>query len=174
MMLYVHGADGRLIAVTPETEAWVIDMQAHLDPLQTWMAPDRTGWIGRRGYCLLLVALQTGMRSSEIIALRRGDIRLGDGAHVRCHGKGRKERSIPLRRDSVAALGAWLKERGGESYDTVFPNQRWQATLARQFRLSPGSELGRRAGSLRVAGGQTGHTPYPAPQRRHGTASQRR
>ena len=87
-------------------------------------APDRTGWVGRRDYCLLLVALQTGMRSSEIIALRRGDIRLGDGAHVRCHGKGRKERSIPLRRDSVAALGAWLKERGGESYDTVFPNQR--------------------------------------------------
>ena len=87
-------------------------------------APDRTAWVGRRDYCLLLVALQTGMRSSEIIALRRGDVRLGDGAHVRCHGKGRKERSIPLRRDSVTALRAWLKERGGESYDTVFPNQR--------------------------------------------------
>ena len=87
-------------------------------------APDRTSWVGRRDYCLLLVALQTGMRSSEIIALRRGDVRLGDGAHVRCHGKGRKERSIPLRRDSVAALRAWLKERGGEPHDPIFPNQR--------------------------------------------------
>ena len=87
-------------------------------------APDRTGWVGRRDYCMLLVALQTGMRSSEIIALRRADVRLGDGAHVRCHGKGRKERSIPLRRDSVTALRAWLKERGGEPYDRVFPNQR--------------------------------------------------
>ncbi len=55
-------------------------------------APDRTGWVGRRDYCLLLVALQTGMRSSEIIALRRANVRLFDGAHVRCHGKGRKER----------------------------------------------------------------------------------
>ncbi len=87
-------------------------------------APDRTGWVGRRDYCLLLVALQTGMRSSEIIALRRSDVCLDDGAHVRCHGKGRKERSIPLRRDSVSALRAWLKERGGEPHDRIFPNQR--------------------------------------------------
>ena len=87
-------------------------------------APDRTGWVGRRDYCLLLVALQTGMRSSEIIALRRANVRLGDGAHVRCHGKGRKERSIPLRRDSVVTLRAWLQERGGEADDPVFPNQR--------------------------------------------------
>ena len=48
----------------------------------------------------------------EIITLRRTDVRFGDGAHLRCHGKGRKERCIPLRRDSVAALDAWLKERG--------------------------------------------------------------
>ncbi len=87
-------------------------------------APDQTSWVGRRDYCLLLVALQTGMRSSEIIALRHADVRLDDGAHVRCHGKGRKERSIPLRRDSVAALDAWFKERGGEPCDPVFPNQR--------------------------------------------------
>lgn len=87
-------------------------------------APDLTSWVGRRDYCLLLVALQTGMRSSEIIGLRRGDVRFGDGAHVRCHGKGRKERSIPLRRDSVAALRAWLTERGGEACDPIFPNQR--------------------------------------------------
>ena len=87
-------------------------------------APDRTSWVGRRDYCLLLVALQTGMRSSEIIGLRRGDVRFGDGAHVRCHGKGRKERSIPLRRDSVAALRAWLTERGGKACDPIFPNQR--------------------------------------------------
>ena len=87
-------------------------------------APDRTSWVGRRDYTLLLVALQTGMRSSEIIALRRFDVRFGDGAHVRCHGKGRKNRCIPLRRDSVAALRTWLKERVGEPYDPVFPNQR--------------------------------------------------
>ena len=65
-----------------------------------------------------------GMRSSEIITLRLDDVRFGDGAHVRCHGKGRKDRCIPLRRDSVAALRGWLKERGGGPCDPVFPNQR--------------------------------------------------
>ncbi len=87
-------------------------------------APDRTDWVGRRDHTLLLVALQTGMRSSEIITLRLDAVRFGDGAHVRCHGKGRKDRCIPLRRDSVAALRAWLKERGGGPCDRVFPNQR--------------------------------------------------
>lgn len=96
-------------------------------------APDRTGWVGRRDYCLLLVALQTGMRSSEIIALRRADVRLGDGAHVRCHGKGRKERSTPLRRDSVVALRAWLEERGGKADDPVFPNQRGRSLTHDSF-----------------------------------------
>ena len=87
-------------------------------------APDRSDWVGRRDHTLLLVALQTGMRSSEIITLRRDDVRFGDGAHVRCHGKGRKDRCIPLRRDSVAALRAWLKERSGKTNDRVFANQR--------------------------------------------------
>ena len=88
------------------------------------VAPDQVSWVGRRDHSLLLVAVQTGMRASEIITLRRADVRFGDGAHLRCHGKGRKERCIPLRRDSVAALDAWLKERGGEPDDPVFPNQR--------------------------------------------------
>ena len=87
-------------------------------------APDQASWVGRRDHSLLVVALQTGMRAAEIITLHRSDIRLGIGAHLRCRGKGRKERSIPLRRDSAAALDEWLKERGGKPDDPVFPNQR--------------------------------------------------
>ena len=87
-------------------------------------APNPRTRTGRRDRTLLLVAVQTGLRASELIGLRCEDVQLGAGAHVRCHGKGRKERCTPLRKDAAAALRAWLKERHGESADPVFPNQR--------------------------------------------------
>ncbi len=87
-------------------------------------APDRTTWIGRRDHALLLVAIQTGLRVSEISQLRIGDVVFGAGAHVRCRGKGRKERCTPLRRDAAAALRTWLRERRGEEDDPVFPSLR--------------------------------------------------
>src|SRR3546814_10793471 len=59
-------------------------------------APDRTTWLGRRDYTLLLLAIQTGLRLSELINLDRDAIHLGTDAHVRCVGKGRKERCTPL------------------------------------------------------------------------------
>lgn len=86
--------------------------------------PDLSTWIGRRDRTLLLVALQTGLRVSELIGLTRADIVLGPGAHVRCLGKGRKHRSTPLRRDATAALDAWLRERPGLPTDPVFPGIR--------------------------------------------------
>ena len=95
------------------------------DEIETLLrAPNPRTRTGRRDRTLLLVAVQTGLRASELIALRCEDVQLGAGAHVRCHGKGRKERCTPLRKDAAAALRAWLKERRGESTDPVFPNQR--------------------------------------------------
>jgi site-specific recombinase XerD len=90
-------------------------------------APDQTTWSGRRDRTLLLVALQTGLRVSELIGLRCQDIILSTGAHVRCTGKGRKTRSVPLRKEVVLALGNWLRERKGEPTDPVFPSARGQA-----------------------------------------------
>ena len=87
-------------------------------------APDPNTRTGRRDRTLLMVAIQTGLRASELTGLRCEDVQLGTGAHVRCHGKGRKERCTPLRKDAAAALRAWLRERGGEPRDPVFPNQR--------------------------------------------------
>ena len=58
-------------------------------------APDRATWIGRRDRALLLVAIQTGLRVSELVGLRRDDVFLGTGPHVRCEAKGRKERCTP-------------------------------------------------------------------------------
>ena len=76
-------------------------------------APDRTSWIGRRDHALLLVATQTGLRLSELTGILCGDLHLGVGAHVRCHGKGRKDRATPLTAQTVAALRVWLRERAG-------------------------------------------------------------
>lgn len=87
-------------------------------------APDSATWSGRRDRTLLLVAVQTGLRASELTGLRREDVILGAGAHLRCHGKGRKERCTPLRKDAAAALRTWLKERQGEATAPVFPNRR--------------------------------------------------
>ena len=76
-------------------------------------APDLSTWHGRRDRALLVLALQTGLRVSELINLSCGDIVLGAGAHVRCMGKGRKERATPIRKDSVKVLRDWLAERRG-------------------------------------------------------------
>jgi len=83
-------------------------------------APDLSNWFGRRDRTLLMLAVQTGLRVSELRNLTCGDIVLDTGAHVRCFGKGRKERSTPLRKDSVLALRAWLKERSGSESEPLF------------------------------------------------------
>jgi len=87
-------------------------------------APARGTWSGQRDHALLLVALQTGLRVSELIGLRCQDIVLNTGAHVRCQGKGRKERCTPLRKDAVAVLRSWLRARAGAPSDPAFPNAR--------------------------------------------------
>jgi Site-specific recombinase XerD len=71
-------------------------------------APDRSTWVGRRDHALLLLAVQTGLRASELVGLTLGDVVLGTGAHIRCLGKGRKERATPLRRDTAKLLATWI------------------------------------------------------------------
>ena len=87
-------------------------------------APDLSTWYGRRDRALLHLCVQTGLRVSELIGLRCGDVVLGAGAHVRCHGKGRKDRSTPLRADTAAVLGAWLDERDDTADRPLFVSNR--------------------------------------------------
>jgi integrase/recombinase XerD len=83
-------------------------------------APDTSRWEGRRDRALLALATQTGLRVSELIGLDCGDIHLDTGAHVRCLGKGRKQRAVPLTTSTVAVLRVWLQERGGLPDDPLF------------------------------------------------------
>jgi integrase/recombinase XerD len=86
--------------------------------------PNPSTWMGRRDRTLLLVAVQTGLRVSELIGLNCQDVVLGTGAHVRCLGKGRKQRCTPLRPETTKMLDSWLRERHGLPDNPVFPSIR--------------------------------------------------
>ncbi len=78
-------------------------------------------WLGRRDRTLLLIALQTGLRASELTNLKKEDIKFGQPAYIPCIGKGRKERSVPLTTHAVKQLQGWIAE--GKSNDYLFPNR---------------------------------------------------
>jgi len=87
-------------------------------------APDQRTWYGRRDHAFMLLAVQTGLRLSEMRSLRRQDLILGAGAHVHVIGKGRKERCTPIARSTRAVLKAWLREPPRGDEDILFPNAR--------------------------------------------------
>jgi len=87
-------------------------------------APDRGTWSGRRDHAFILVAVQTGLRLSEMTGLKREDLVIGAGAHLRVIGKGRKERCTPLAKPTLAVLRDWLRERQKGDEQILFPSAR--------------------------------------------------
>jgi len=86
-------------------------------------APDRTTWSGRRDHALLLTLYNTGARISEIITLRRRQVRLDPAAaNIELLGKGRKERAVPLWDDTARVLRAWFRQLGDDPDVIVFPS----------------------------------------------------
>jgi len=102
----------------------VVDFLAPSEIDALLAAPDARTWIGRRDHAILLVAVQTGLRASELTGLRRQDVIFGSGAHIRCFGKGRKERCTPLTRQAVDVLRRWMHERSAGNLDPLFPTNR--------------------------------------------------
>lgn len=105
---------------------------------------DRARWTGRRDHAMFALAIQTGLRISELAGLDRCDVTLATGANVHTVGKGRKERRTPLVPATRAVLKVWLDERGGAPSDPLFPT-----TTGR--RLSPDAIERRLARHLAVA-----------------------
>jgi site-specific recombinase XerD len=95
--------------------------QAHLAGLLA--APDQSRWEGRRDRVLLALTAQAGLRVAELTGLNTGDITLGTGANVRCLGKGRKHRAVPLNPPTSALLNAWVIERAGLRHEPLFPTR---------------------------------------------------
>jgi integrase/recombinase XerD len=86
-------------------------------------APDTARWEGRRDRAMLALAIQAGLRVSELTGLSTSDIRLAGGPHVRCHGKGRKERTTPLTAETTAVMKTWACERAGQPEEPLFPTR---------------------------------------------------
>lgn len=122
----VHALDCQRILAVPNKrhEQRPIDFLNREEINALLAAPSPSTWVGRRDRTLLLVAVQTGLRVSELIGLNCQDVVLGTGAHVRCLGKGRKQRCTPLRPETAKMLGAWLSERLGLPGDPLFPSIR--------------------------------------------------
>ena len=98
-------------------------------------APDRTTWLGRRDHAMILVAIQTGVRVSELVNLTISAVTLTTGAHLKLLGKGRKERSAILTAETVAILREWLREREGHPHEPTFPTRRGGPLTPRAFAL---------------------------------------
>ncbi|MGH2926804.1 MAG: tyrosine-type recombinase/integrase [Solirubrobacteraceae bacterium] len=86
-------------------------------------APDLARWEGRRDQALIALCAQTGLRVAELTGLNNGDVTLESGANVRCLGKGRKHRSVPLNTATSSLLGTWVTERGGRGDEPLFPTR---------------------------------------------------
>ena len=118
---------GRVLAIpTKRSESTLVCFLTETETEALLNAPDRSRRIGRRDHALLLTAVQTGLRVSELTGLRIADVHLGTGPHVNCMGKGRKQRSTPLLAETVTILAAWLQEHHGSPSDPVFPGPRGQ------------------------------------------------
>lgn len=119
------GLIARVLAIPPKRTDRAIVAFLTLKEIEALLAtPDRSSWTGRRDHALLMVAIQTGLRVSELTGLTCQDVTLGAGAHLRCRGKGRKNRITPLTKQTRTILKTWLAERAGEPADILFPTRR--------------------------------------------------
>lgn len=115
------GLIARVLAIPPKRTDRTIVAFLVLEEIEALLAaPDRSSWTGRRDHALLLVAIQTGLRISELTGLKRQDINVGAGAQLLCRGKGRKERVLPLTPQTRTVLKSWLAERSDAPTDFLF------------------------------------------------------
>ena len=114
----------RVLAIPPKrVDRAIVDFLTRHESDTLIAAPDQSTWTGRRDHTMLLVAVHTGLRVSELVGLKLHDVQLGAGPYVQCTGKGRKQRCTPLTAATVTALKAWLAERGGQTHEPLFPTR---------------------------------------------------
>jgi site-specific recombinase XerD len=131
-----HAMPGHLEHAATITRVLAIPPKRHPRPMLEFLtpdesdaliaAPDRARWTGRRDHALLVLAIQTGLRISELRSLTCTDIHLGTAANVTCTGKGRRTRATPLTSTTTAVMTAYLHERAARPGDALFCGPRGQ------------------------------------------------
>jgi site-specific recombinase XerD len=115
---------GRVMAIPPKRHQRPGLTYLNTDEIKALIAaPDQGTWLGRRDHALLLLAVLTGVRVTELVTLTVGDVNLTNGAHIKITGKGRKRRATTLTPETVTVLRAWLTERQGQPQDPLFPTR---------------------------------------------------
>ncbi|MCA1697634.1 MAG: site-specific integrase [Actinobacteria bacterium] len=111
----------RVLAIPPKRpNVTIVSFLTDAETSALLAAPDRGTLIGRRDHALLLTAIQTGLRVSELTALRCQDLTFATGANVYATGKGRRDRHTPLTPTTAKLLAAWLRDRRAQPEDPVF------------------------------------------------------
>ena len=137
-------------------------------------APGRETWHGRRDHALLLLDVQTGLRVSELTGLNRQDIHLGAGPHVRCHGKGRKDRATPLTSPDRQGDADLARRARARSRRAAVPHPARRPALPRRRRAPRRQARRHRRRRLPVDQGEARHPAYAAALRRHDAPEERR
>src|SRR5262249_44272138 len=137
-------------------------------------SPDRSTWTGRRDHALLLLAVQTGLRASELTGLLCGDIHLGNGPHVSCRGKGRKDRITPLNAGAVAVLRVWLRERARHAERTALRGPRRRSAEPRRPRRPHSEVRGRSRRAVPNLADEADLSSHAEAYSRHATSACRR
>jgi integrase/recombinase XerD len=121
-----HAESIRRVLAIPlkRTDHTIVVFLSHDEIDALLAAPDTATWTGRRDHAWIRLAVQTGLRASELTGLTRADVHLDTGAHVASHGKGRKDRITPLTAATVTVLRDWMTEHPGPPTDPLFPTNR--------------------------------------------------
>ncbi len=119
------GIAARVLAIpVKRTEMKIVQGLSRVEVDALLATPDLTTWQGRRDHALLLTLYNTGARVSEGITLQRHQVHFGASTFVHLHGKGRKERTVPLWNKTARALQGWFRDLAGVSHQLAFPNAR--------------------------------------------------
>lgn len=119
------GIAARVLAIpVKRTEKKIVQGLSRAEVEALLATPDLTTWQGRRDHALLLTLYNTGARVSEMMTLQRPQVHFGASSFVHLHGKGRKERTVPLWHKTARALQGWFRDLAGASHQLAFPNAR--------------------------------------------------
>jgi integrase len=136
-------------------------------------APDKTTWAGRRDHAMILLAAQTGLRISELTGLTRGDVHLGAGPHVRCLGKGRKQRITPAHQNNRHRAPRLARRTPGPARATAVPEPDQRPAQPRRGRAAARQPPHHSHRAMPIAENQEHHHAHAASHSRHATAARR-
>ena len=137
-------------------------------------APDRGTWLGRRDHAMLLTAIQTGVRVSELVNLVIANLTLGTGAHIRVTGKGRKERATTADHETATSSTRGCDERNGRAGRASVPDPPGGRLTPRAFAGLLDKHTVTASHALPVAADQARDSAYPAPHQRDAAPSRER